>query len=193
MSSELNVSPELIGKAIEELTDVGMAAEIPEEEYLRQFYEKVGVVFPGTAEAKKIFRQPQIYKPYPGMQELVVEIGKNSNVLLYILSDSIAPVADTVMQRILELYPSFDPNNIFISSKVGASKRGNKTNAFERFLELSGIDDPESALFIDDNESYTTRSRAGNGMRGFTFTGNPYKKLNPQERLSQELKKAGLV
>lgn len=193
LSSELNVPSELIGKAIDELADIGMAAEITEEDYLIRFFAKINVDFTGIDTAKKIFRKPQIYKPYPGMQELVAEIGRKSNIQVYVLSDAIALVTDTVMRRILEFYPSFDPNNIFISSKINASKRSNGTNAFKRFLELSKIDSPESTLLIDDNESYTTRARAENGMRSLTFRGAPYQHLEAQKRLTLELKRAGVI
>lgn len=170
------------------------SGKISEEEYLVQFWQRLGKTPPVTIdELRAPFVQPEIYAPIEGMQEIVDALSKNSNIEILCLSDAIAAVTPPLLEAIKKYFPQIKLTNIILSNRVGATKKESGSPAFKVLLDQLGSPNPESVLFIDDKEDYTTAARATYNMRGFTFRGNPYKNLSATERLVAELKKAGLI
>lgn len=193
MAKNLGVTPEAVNQAILALLEGGaMAAVKKEEDCLREFYKRIGQEFPGLDQAKKIFVQPNIYVPGEGMQKIVQKLAKNPDLEIHILSDAIEPLADIVFEAIRRLYPKISSKYIFISSREHASKREIQSSAFKNFLEKIGNPDPQTVLFIDDIEKYTTSARALWGMRSFYFGDNPFGQ-KAFERLEKELEKSKLI
>lgn len=170
------------------------SGKISEEEYLREFWQRLGKIPPTTLdELRAPFVHPEIYTPIEGMKEIIDTLAKNPDIQIYCLSDAITAVTPTALASMREHFPQINPENILVSNVIGASKKEPGSPAFAKLLEALGPVDPQSVVFIDDTEGYTTTARANNNMRGFTFCGNQFKQLSPTERLRKELKKAGLI
>lgn len=176
------------------VTDDSMSGRQNELEYLQNFWRSLGKEPPATlTQLRQPFFQPDIYIPNQKMQRVVTELSKNPNIKIYCLSDAITAVTPAILMNISRYFPAIKPDNIFISNRIGASKKERGGHAFRVLLEKIGPQNTESVLFIDDKEDYTTAARANYNIRGFTFRGNPYKGLSKEERLFQELQKAGLL
>jgi FMN phosphatase YigB (HAD superfamily) len=137
------------------------------------------------------FQYEEIHKPIEGMPEIVEALSQNPNVTLTILSDSISAVVPPMLKKVKEYYPQID--DILISAEIGASKRDPNGGAFSYVLEHLGINDPRTAVFIDDKQTYTTNARSSFGLRALTFRGNPYRNISPVDRIRQELAQADLI
>ncbi len=158
-------------------------------------YHELGLPTRGKVETEDIFSHPNIYHPVEGMPEIIGELASNPDLQVILYSDAMAPLAKTVRAVIRDFYPQLRVDQrdgqVFISSQTRTSKIGK--DAYEYILERLGNPDPQSVLFIDDNQTYTTSARAANNMRGFTFRGNPYKELTATQRLKGELQKGELL
>ncbi|MBI2196477.1 hypothetical protein HYU45_02575 [Candidatus Daviesbacteria bacterium] len=174
--------------AMNDLNPEAFGNKISEEEYLRRFWDKMGQPYPENLDqARAPFRQPEIYNPINGMQDLVRSLAQNPNIQLYVLSDCIHPVATTVFNWIAKEYPQIPPDHILISSRINTAKIETNSPAFQILLKRLSNPNPQSVLFIDDNPVYTTTARARYGLRSIHF------RENDPARLDEELKRAKLI
>lgn len=192
IAGHFGCSPEEAYNVLSLLTPDVIAGRIPEEEYLRQFWQTLGKTPPTTMdELRAPFVQPDICTPIEGMQEIVDSLSKNPNIEIFCLSDAIASLTPTVLKALQRDFPQVPTEKILISNKIGAAKAENDGLAFEALLERINPQNPQAVLFIDNEGNYSAKARL-RCMRGFTFRGNPYKNLSASERLRKELQKAEL-
>lgn len=196
LAIKLGCSSADVFRAFSEHNGPSMGGKISEVEYLKRFYQSTGREMPENMQnAREPFVQPEIYRAIEGMREIIKGLSENPNVKIYVLSDAIRPLAGIIREMIAKYYPEIDQENIFISSEIGESKREPGAPAFQKMIDIlkgQGIElNPESTLFIDDREKYTTAARAKYGIRGLTFRGDGNR--TPSERFKDELLKAGLI
>lgn len=188
LADYFDCSYEEIVAVMDELNPDAFSNKISEEEYLKKFWARIGRQYPGQIdEARKLFTHPEIYQVIDGMQEIVEGLSNNPDVQLYVLSDSIHVVTPPVISWIRENYPQIPLENILISSNIGASKRDRGCPAFKKILERLREPEPETIVFIDYKEPYTTIARAGYGIRSIRFA------VNDPSRLRLEFEKARLI
>lgn len=193
ISRVLGKTREEVWQPVQTLLDEGMSGALNEETYLREYFSQLGIPIPSLKEAKTLFRHPAIYHPIPEMQEVVRKLSENPNIQLYILSDSISPLAEIVAKQVRNYFPQIPESHIYISSVIEASKKSVTGEAFKKLLVLLGNPEPETVLFIDDKEAYTKKARANYGIRAVTFRGDPFKEQTAPERIKSELIAARLA
>ncbi len=181
-------SYEEIISVMDELNPDAFGNKISEEGYLKRFWDRMGKNYPEQIDlARKPFIHPEIYHQMEGMQEIIEGLSINPNIQLYVLSDSIHVVTPLVISWIGKNYPQIPPDHIFISSLINVAKRDKGGPAFRVVLERLGKPDPQTIVFIDDKEPYTTTARAGYNIRSMRFA------VNDPSRLKSEFEKAGLI
>ncbi len=189
--SYFSVSEDQVLEAFSGMNDLAMAGQINEEEYLRRFWEYLGKTCPVDIEvARKPFVQPDIYLPVEGMYEIIRDLAGNQDLRLYVLSNIIPPLTSTVSVFLRTHYPFLNPDNIYYSCDIKASKK--EVNTPEVVLQRIGNPDPGSVLFIDDVTGYVDLFRRNN-TRAFTFQNNPYSGTTSAERLRNELELANII
>src|SRR3989344_9607987 len=186
-----NRDPQAVEKAVGSLGDLAMPGSISLPEYTHQLRELLGLTLTHQ-EIMSAFNQPSIYHPVAGMQELVKQLSQNPGIKLYVLSDCHEIIAKPNTEALAPLYPPFRAENIFFSSIIKASKRVGGL-AFAELLKLLGNPDPSSVLFIDDNRGYTTKARAGFGIRVLTFLDNLSSGRTAAARIQEELARGGVL
>jgi FMN phosphatase YigB (HAD superfamily) len=190
LAQRLKTSKEKILESFDKLNSSAMSGEISEEEYYKKFSEMTGVILPNDiASCRVLFEMPEIYKVMPGMQEIVSKLSRG-NSELFIYSNIIPAVGPLVKRLIAQFYPELPIENILFSYEIKANKKN--PESFNKLADILEVHEgKDKVLFIDDMERYTTNART-KGLRGFTFKGNPYRNISPQQRLNKELAKANL-
>jgi FMN phosphatase YigB (HAD superfamily) len=167
IADSLDVPEEKVLEALWSLDPDGKAGQISHDDYLAAFYNHVNVPLPeDAAQARIPFVQPDIYTPIEGMPSIIDRL-RRSDVAVYLLSDLIAPVGETVREKVAELYPGIDQDKILFSYELGASKLDG--SAFPALLDRLDNPDPASVLFIDDREEFTNAASGTHGLRRFHF------------------------
>lgn len=170
-----------IAAAMNDLNPDAFSNKMGEEEYLKEFWRRMEKPYPSEIDlARKPFIHPEIYQPMEGMQEILQRLSENPNIHLCVLSDSIHVITPAVLAWIKENYPQISADHIFISSLINASKRDRGGLAFRVALEKLGVKDPQTIVFVDDKESYSTTARAEYNMRSMRFAGNDSKRLKSE-------------
>lgn len=193
IAQQLDVSEESVAGALKSLDLEGKAGRITEEEYLRRFYKQVGRPFPDElADAREPFVQPDLYQPIEGMKEIIRSLARNPNVNLVILSDLIASVGHTVLDKVLEYYPELNGRNFLFSYAEGVSKEEPGSPAFDNLLNSLPDTDPSAIVMVDDRSSCIDAAKV-RGIRGLTFREQHSNNRTGAERLNDELTLAGLI
>ena len=182
ISQRLGAEKEKVLEAFDKLNPKAVAGEITPEKYLEEFAGITGKK--GVAATDFIF--PEIYKPVEGMQEIVGQL-KQKGVGIWVYSNIIPLLTGVAGEKLSEFYPEIDRQKILYSCGIKAAKQN--TDSFASVADRVGGE----VLFIDDSEKYALNARVSGRMRGFTFRGNPYRKISPRERLLSELQLAGLI
>ena len=192
LCSHFNCDQEKVLEIFGKLNPPSMAGEISERVYYELFYKEFGQTPPDLLEeARKPFHLPDSFQPMEGMQEVVDLLSRNHELKLFILSDAIEAITPSFSPRLRELFPQIKPENILISNQIRASKKQPGAKAFAKLLEKVGAVDPQSILFIDDNEAYPWVARSQYKIRGFHFRGT--NNLSATSRLRNELELAKLI
>jgi FMN phosphatase YigB (HAD superfamily) len=168
-----------------------ISGEIPSSAYLTEFFSEIGITGWPEEEMLSAFQYEEIHKPTEGMPELIEALSQNPDVTLSILSDSITAVIPPMVKKLKEYYPQI--TDVQISAEIGASKRDPEGGAFKHVLGHLGVEDPRTAVFVDDKQAFTTSARSKVGLRALTFRGNPYRNISPVDRMRQEFSDAGLI
>ena len=183
-----NCSYDKVVSSMNDLNPDAFSNKMGEEEYLKKFWERMGKSFPSKIDlARQPFIHPEIYQPMEGMQGILKSLSENPKIQLYVLSDSLHVVTPAVLAWIKENYPQIPVDHIFISSLINASKRDRGGPAFRVALEKAGVEDPQTVVFIDDREPYSTTARTGYNMKSMRFA------ANDPSRLRLEFEKAKLI
>lgn len=172
-----------------------MSGRMSDEDVLQQLQQELGEEFSEKVrtveDAYSIFNNPGIYRSVEGMQEIIDALSRNPQIEIYILSDSIKFVALPLKRKLRDFFPQIEEDHTLISSEIGRSKRGG--DAFSVLLEKLGLPDPQTVLFIDDKEVYSTSAKTGSEIRSMQFRDNPFDGLTVLERLKHELESVGLI
>lgn len=184
---------EVVSEALGALIDKSMTGSITNEEFFQRFGKSLGLTDAEIKSLPQAFIRPEIYKPVPGMQDQLEKVSQNPNVNFVLLSDIISPLAATALGRLKHFYPFVKPENIHFSCDIKASKREQGSKSFAVLLNRLGNPNSQSVVFIDDREKYTTAARSGYNIRALTFRGNEFENLTSEERVSGELKRAGII
>lgn len=172
LATTLGCSFDAVKTAFEELNPDSFANKISEEEYLRKFYQRVGVNFPISLEkARSPFKQPSFGRIRSQMQELVTRLTQKG-INLFVLSNAIHSVTTTNLSFLRQHFPEIPADHLLVSNQVNAAKGESGNLIFRILLDRAGNPDPLSVLFVDDKVAHTTAARARYNLRAMHFTDN---------------------
>lgn len=170
-----------------------MGGKMSEEEYLQRLYAMSEIPMPeNLEEARQVFQYPELYSPVEGMQALVKELQRNPSIQIRVLSDIEPPLKPLMLTKLQEYYPSINPETVFFSCDIKASKAEEGSPAFEELLKRLGNPDPVTVFFTDDKKQFVDNGQVEHGIKTFHFHSDE-EGVSPSQRLRHELEKAGVL